>query len=48
MTSIVFRIGENSLKNAYYTVPDLRSSTMSLGLSVDLEWENGFSYDVTL
>lgn len=48
MTSAVFRIGENSLKNAYYTVPDLRSSTMSLGLSVDLHWESGFTYDITL
>lgn len=48
MTSVVFRIGAKSLQKAYYTVPDLRSSTMSLGLSVDLEWETGFTYDIEL
>lgn len=48
MTRATFRLGEESLKKAYYTVPDLRSSTMSLGLSVDLEWNNGFTYDVVL
>jgi len=48
MTSVVFRLGMNSLKKAYYTVPDLRSSTMSLGLSVDLEWETGFTYDIEI
>ncbi len=47
MTSVTFRIGEQSLKNAYYSVPDLRASQMSLGLSVDLSWEAGFTYDVT-
>ncbi len=46
MTSVTFRIGEHSLKNAYYSVPDLRASQMSLGLSVDLSWEPGFTYDV--
>lgn len=47
MTSATFKIGENSLKNAYYTVPDLRASQMSLGLSVDLAWETGYSYELT-
>ncbi|MBP5505583.1 MAG: hypothetical protein J6X89_05735 [Bacteroidales bacterium] len=45
MTTAVFAIGENSLKNAYVTVPDLRSSEISLGLSVDIKWETGLSFD---
>ena len=48
MTTAKFRIGLNSLKNAYLTVPDLRSSQMSLGLSVDLSWQNGYTYDIEL
>lgn len=48
MTVANFRIGLNSLKNAYVTVPDLRSTQMSLGLSVDLSWQNGYTYDVVL
>ncbi len=43
-----FTIGVNSLKSAYVTVPDLRSTQLSLGLSVDLEWETGLIYNVTL
>lgn len=46
VTSALFKIGENSLKYAYVTVPDLRSSQMSLGLSVDLNWQRGFTYDL--
>lgn len=46
MTVANFRIGLNSLKNAYVTVPDLRSTQMSLGLSVDLSWQSGYTYDV--
>ncbi len=48
MTKATFRIGTNSLKNAYLSIPDIRASQMSLGLSVDLSWQNGFVYDVTL
>ena len=48
MTTANFRIGENSLKNAYYSIPDLRASQMSLGLSVDLKWESGITYNLDL
>lgn len=48
MTKATFRIGTHSLKNAYLSIPDLRASQMSLGLSVDLSWQNGFVYDITL
>lgn len=44
MTSATFKIGENSLKYAYLTVPDLRSTSMTLGLSVDIEWKRGLTY----
>jgi hypothetical protein len=45
MTSANFKIGPNSLKSAYTTVPDLRSSQTSLGLSVDLNWREGLTFD---
>ena len=48
MTSVVFKIGATSLQNAYYSVPDLRASQMSLGLSVDLQWIPGLSYEKLL
>lgn len=48
VTSATFRIGANSLQNAYYSVPDLRASQMSLGLSVDLQWIPGIEYVLDL
>lgn len=49
MTRATFKLGPNSLKSAYLTVPDLRSTSMSLGLSVDLNWETGLNFtDVPL
>lgn len=45
MTSITFKIGATSLQKAYYSVPDLRASQMSLGLSVDLQWIPGLNYE---
>ena len=43
-TTVVFTIGENSLKKAYNTTPDLREAKMELGLSVDLNWKAGLSF----
>ena len=40
-TTVTFKIGPNSLQYAYLTVPDLRSSNMTLGLSVDIQWREG-------
>lgn len=37
-----------SLENAYYTIPDLRSSNLELGFSVDLVWQEGLSFDINL
>lgn len=38
----------NSLKGAYNTIPDLRSTKLQLGLSVDLEWKTGIQFDVNI
>ena len=38
----------NSLKNAYVTIPDLRASKLQLGLSVDLQWRTGLTFDVPI
>lgn len=38
----------NTLKNAYVTLPDLRASLLQLGLSVDLTWQTGMTFDVPL
>lgn len=46
MTKVTFRIGKNSLKNAYYSIPDLKSAQMALGLSVDLTWQDGYDFDI--
>jgi hypothetical protein len=45
MTTANFKIGVNSLKYAYLTVPDLRSSSVTLGLSVDLQWSTGLDFN---
>lgn len=48
VTTATFTIGASSLKNAYNTVPDLRASQTSLGLSVDLNWRQGLTFNVDL
>lgn len=48
VTKANFSLNENSLKHAYVTVPDLRSTQMSVGLSVDLHWEEGLIFNVDL
>jgi hypothetical protein len=49
MTTAQFTIGKYSLQYAYLTVPDLRSNSLTLGLSVDLSWQTGLTFsDVIL
>lgn len=48
LTTATFKIGANSLQNAFITVPDLRSTSTSLGLSVDLNWQTGLNFEVNL
>ncbi len=38
----------NSLKNATYTIPDLRKTQLNLGLYVDLSWQEGLTDNVTI
>lgn len=38
----------SSLENAYNGIPDLRASKMKFGLAVDLTWQAGVSFDVTI
>ena len=38
----------SSLQNAYVTIPDLRSSQLSFGLSVDLDWRAGMEFNADL
>ena len=45
VTKATFVINETSLQNAYVTVPDLRSSKLSFGLSVDLNWQTGLEFE---
>lgn len=45
VTTASFVIGEESLKTALVSVPDLRASHLSLGLSVDLSWSNGLNFE---
>lgn len=39
---------KNLNKTAYNTIPDLRSPKLELGLSVDLKWEAGYEFDLTV
>ena len=46
VTTANITIGVDALKRAYYSVPDLRASQMSLGLSIDLKWTPGLEYSI--
>lgn len=36
------------LRDAYNTIPDLRSTSVSVGLAVNLTWENGIEFNVEI
>ena len=46
VTEVNLVITANTLKHALVAVPDLRSTQMSLGLSVDLHWRQGLRFNV--
>ena len=48
VTTATFTIGQNALQKAYSTIPDLRSTQMLFGLSVDLEWKEGLNFHVII
>lgn len=41
-------IAADALKKAYSTIPDLRTTEVLFGLSVDLTWEAGITFNVTM
>lgn len=45
ITKAMLTIGAKSLQKAYNVVPDLRSPKLELGLSVDLEWQEGITFE---
>ena len=46
-TTATFTLNATSLQNAYSTIPDLRSTQMVFGLSVDLAWKPGLTFNVS-
>jgi hypothetical protein len=48
VTTVTITLGDDALKNAYATIPDLRPINMYFGLSVDLTWKAGASLSVEL
>jgi hypothetical protein len=38
----------SSLKNAYNVIPDLATPEMEFGMSVNLSWQTGLNFDVTI
>jgi hypothetical protein len=43
-----FTISADGLKKAYSSIPDLRSTQILFGLSVDLTWKAGLTFNVNL
>ena len=48
VTTVKLNFTKESLSHAYVTMPDLRAGQVSLGLSVDVKWESGYSFIVDL
>ena len=48
MTVANIILQEDALQHAYVTMPDLRSSQISLGLSVNTVWQQGYTFDVNI
>jgi len=46
ITTANFKV--ESFKNAYNLLPDLRTPSLEIGLSVDLTWQTGISQDITI
>lgn len=48
VTEATLLLNETALHHAYLTVPDLRASQVSLGLSIDLAWKPGLAFTVDM
>ena len=42
------RVAIKDLRSAYNTIPDLKAPQLEIGLSIDLSWETGHTYDLEL
>lgn len=42
----VVKLNITSLKNAYNVIPDLRAPQLEFGMSVDLKWQTGMTFEV--
>ena len=42
------KIAIKDLKSAYSTIPDLRAPQLEIGLSIDLDWQSGHTYELEL
>jgi hypothetical protein len=47
-TMVNFTIPSDGLQRAYSSIPDLRSTKLLFGLSVDLTWKTGLTFNVNL
>lgn len=48
MTQATLILNQDCLKHAYVTLPDLRSSQVSLGVSIDMSWTPGLAFEVIM
>ena len=44
----IARFSIANLTKAYNTIPDLKAPQLEIGMSVDLKWQEGHTYDITL
>ena len=42
------RVAIKDLKSAYNTIPDLKAPQLEIGLSIDLQWQSGHTYELEL
>lgn len=48
MTTANIVLDRYALQHAYLTMPDLRSSQITMGLVIDMSWQNGLEYNVVI
>ena len=47
-TKAIFTLSQDALQEAYSTIPDLTTTQTVFGLSVDLKWEAGLTFNVEI
>lgn len=48
MTTANIVLDKYALQHAYLTMPDLRSSQITMGLVIDMSWQSGLEYNVLI